>query len=342
MVKLNVRLALLLMLATPLAAEITVTSSTVTSNGALSQQLFSKLGDTLDQVFYGVASLAGPGIVNSAAFSATQSVSRQHEELPRFQLEPSAALILPKKDSQGDEKLTAMPLYAVNLVVGFRLDEMTALQARAFYLPSISLPVKNSIVSVQPYNFGLTLTRQLKKPGSEWYNPALITPLDFGYMHGSLDASFRSNVSKFSFDPVGDGSKGTADASLSFDDQFRLKWDVYTFTSGIIVVRQFLGFLTARVGVLSSLNLGYASLSNTAVANMNVTASSGSGANEFKVGDTAQITIQNSASFKPVLVSNQIAMGVGLNLGPATLNLDITQNLQINATAIALQLGCWF
>lgn len=325
-----------------LAAEILITSTTVNLNGALSQQLQTKLGSTIDQVFYSVASLAGPGIVNAAAFSSTIGIQRQGQELPRFQLEPSLALILPQKDNKGDEKLNALPLYAVNIVGGYRLNEQTAIQARAFYLPEIKLPVKSANLSVQPFNFGVTLTRQIRKAGEAWYSPALITPLDFGYMHGSLSAAFSSKVDKFSFDPVGDGSKGSADASLTFDDQFRLKWDVYTFTTGIIAVRQFFGFLTGRIGFLSSLNLGYASLTNTATANMRVDASAATGSTEFKTGDTATIVANSTAGFKPVLVSNQVTAGAGISLGAATLNVDFSQNLQINATAIIVQLGCWF
>lgn len=330
-------IAALLAVTPHLHAEIVIQSSSVT----VSQQLQSRLGAAVDTAFYGATSLAGPGIVNAAAFASTIGIQRQNEELPRFQLEPSVAVILPS-EKLGDDKLNSLPLYAVNLVGGFRLNEKTALQARAFYLPEIKIPIKKVEVGLQPASFGFTLTRIIKKAGSQWYNPAILTPLDFGYMHGTLTADFASEIKEFSFDPAGDGSKGTAKASLTFDDTFKLKWDVYTFTTGIIVVRKFLGFLTARVGVMSSLNIGLASLSNTARANMLVTASSGSTSNEFKTNDTASLIATNTASFKPVLVSNQITAGAGIALGPATLNVDISQNLQINATAIMVQLGCWF
>lgn len=331
------KLFLCAVISLPASAEISITSSTVT----ISQNLQSRLSTTVDQLFYGMTSVAGPGIINAAAFSSTIGIQRQSQDLPRFQLEPSLALILPQKND-GDEKLTSLPLYAISLVGGYRLNDRTAIQARAFYLPEIKLPVKSADLSLQPYNFGLTLTRMIKKAGDAWYDPAIITPLDLGYMHGSLAARFTSKSRDFSFDPVGDGSKGSATGALTFDDTFKLKWDVYTFTTGIIVVRQFFGFLTGRIGVLSSLNLGTATLNNTATANMSVSASAGSGANEFKVGDTATIVASNTASFKPVLVSNQVTLGAGIAIGAATLNVDFSQNLQINATAIIVQLGCWF
>ncbi len=74
---------------------------------------------------------------------------------------------------------------------------------------------------------------------------------------------------------------------------------------------------------------------------MLVTASAASGANEFKVNDTATIEVRNSASFRPVLISNQLTLGLGINLGGSTLNIDLAQNLQGNATAIVVQFGCW-
>jgi hypothetical protein len=75
---------------------------------------------------------------------------------------------------------------------------------------------------------------------------------------------------------------------------------------------------------------------------MSVSASTGSGANEFKIGDTANVVVKNSATFRPILVSNQISLGLGVALGAAALNIDLSQNLQLNATAIIVQLGCWF
>lgn len=340
MVKLRRYILLAVVLLNPLYAEITINSSTVNLNGTLAQQLIGKLDSTLDQVFYGIASLAGPGIVNAAAFSSTIGIQRQSAELPKFQLEPSVGLILPGKN-QGDERLSALPMYALNLVGGYRFDEKNAIQVRAFYLPEIFIPIKETTLTVQPYNFGLTLTRRVKPQGSEWYNPAIITPLDFGYMHGSLGASFKSSTKSFNFDPAGDGSK-TASATMDFKDDFRLRWDVYTVTTGLILVKPFLYVFSVRAGLLSTLNLGTSSLTNTATGTMSVQASTGSGANEFKVGDTASIVVRNSANFRPILVSNQITLGLGIALGPAALNLDISQNLQMNATALIVHLGCWF
>lgn len=331
---------LLFLLLSPLYSEITITSSTINLNGTYAQQLQDKLSSTLDQVFYGVASLAGPGIVNAAAFSSTIGIQRQSADLPKFQLEPSVGLILPRKGN-GDERISALPMYALNLVGGYRFDEKTAIQARAFYLPEMSFPVKDVTLTLQPYNFGMTLTRRVKPQGNEWYNPAIITPLDVGYMHGSLGANFQSKTSSFTFDPAGDGSK-TATASMNFSDEFKLKWDVYTFTTGLILVKPFFEVFSLRLGMLSSLNLGTSSLTNTATGTMSVSASTGSGSNEFKVGDTASIVVKNSASFKPLLVSNQITLGLGVALGAAALNVDLSQNLQLNSTAIVVQLGCWF
>jgi hypothetical protein len=327
-------------LLTSIHAEITINQSTVNLNGALAQQLIGKLDSTLDQVFYGVASLAGPGIVNAAAFSSTIGIQRQSADLPKFQLEPSVGLILPGKN-QGDERLSALPMYAVNLVGGYRFDEKTAIQARGFFLPETSITVKETTLTVQPYNFGLTLTRRVKAEGSEWYNPAIITPLDFGYMHGSLAANFKSSTKSFNFDPAGDGTK-TASATMDFTDDFKLKWDVYTVTTGLILVKPFLYVFSLRAGLLSTLNMGTSSLTNTATGTMSVSASTGSGANEFKAGDTASIVVRNSANFKPLLVSNQITLGLGIALGAAALNFDLSQNLQMNATALIVHLGCWF
>jgi hypothetical protein len=323
----------------PLSAEITITSSTVNLSGA-NAQLVSKLDGTLDELFYGIASLAGPGIVNAAAFSSTIGVQRQQAEVPRFQLEPSVGLIVPGK-GKGDERLNSFPLYAVNVVGGFRLDDKTAVQLRAFYLPEMSFNAKATRLSLQPYNFGATLTRQMKAPGAEWYNPGIITPLDLAYMHGSLAASFSGVAKDVSFDPAGDGSQGTAKADFTYTDEFRLSWNVYSFTSGLIFVKPFLSVFTARLGVLASMHLGNSSLTNRANGTMLVTASAASGGNEFKVNDTATIEVRNSASFRPVLISNQLSLGLGINLGGATLNLDLAQNLQVNATAIVVQFGCW-
>ncbi|AFM12327.1 hypothetical protein [Turneriella parva] len=323
----------------PLGAEITITSSTVNLSGA-NAQLVSKLDSTLDELFYGIASLAGPGIVNAAAFSSTIGVQRQQAEVPRFQLEPSVGLIVPSK-GKGDERLSSFPLYAVNVVGGFRIDEKTAMQLRAFYLPEMSFNVRATRLSIQPYNLGATLTRQVKAPGTEWYNPGIITPLDLAYMHGSLAAAFSGTAKDISFDPTGDGSQGTAKADFTYTDDFRLNWNVYSFTSGLIFVKPFLSVFTARLGVLASLHLGNSSLTNKANGTMLVTASAASGANEFKVNDTANIEVRNAANFRPVLISNQLSLGLGINLGGATLNLDLTQNLQVNATAIIVQFGCW-
>lgn len=340
MVKYKIAILFWLGFMTNIRAEIIINQSTVNLNGTFAQQLIGKLDTTLDQVFYGIASLAGPGIVNAAAFSSTIGIQRQSAELPKFQLEPSIGLILPGKNP-GDERLNALPMYAVNLVGGYRFDEKTAMQARGFFLPEISVPVKETTLTVQPYNFGLTLTRRVKAEGSEWYNPAIITPLDFGYMHGSLAASFKSNTKSFNFDPAGDGTK-TASATMEFTDDFRLRWNVYTVTTGLILVKPFLSVFSVRAGLLSTLNMGTSSLTNTATGTMSVSASTGSGANEFKVGDTASIVVRNSASFKPLLVSNQITLGLGIALGAAALNFDLSQNLQMNATAMIVHFGCWF
>jgi hypothetical protein len=339
MVKRSLLLGLLLCPA--LSAEITITSTTVNLNGALAQQLIGKLSSTLDQVFYRVASLAGPGVVNAAAFSSTAGLQRQQAEIPNFQLEPAVGILLPRNVA-GDQKLTSLPLYAANLVGGFRLTEKTALEVRAFYLPEITVPIKNVNLSLQPTNLGVGITRQIKKQGTAWYNPAIISPLDLAYMHASLTADFQSTAQNFSFDPVGDDSKGTATADYQYRDKLRLKWDVYTVTTGFILVKPYFGFLTLRLGWLSSLNFGSATLSNTASGSMQVTASAATNSTEFKVNDSATITVNNSASFRPALVSNQITAGVGFNLGPATLNFDIAENIQINATAFLVQFGCWF
>lgn len=337
MVKL--RLLLIFLAVHPVLADITITSSTVNLSGA-NAQLVGKLDNTLNDLFYGIASLAGPGIINAAAFSSTIGIQRQQENVPRFQLEPSAGIIVPGK-AKGDERLGALPLYAVNIVGGFRLDERTAVQLRGFYLPEMDFNVRATRLSIQPYSFGATLTRQVKPAGSEWYNPAIITPLDLAYMHGTFAATFNGTARDVSFDPTGDGSQGTARADFTYIDNFRLRWNVYSFTSGLILVKPFLSVFTARFGLLASLHLGNSSLTNTANGTMLVTASTAAGGNEFKVNDTATIEVRNAASFHPVLVSNQINLGLGINLGGATLNLDLTQNLQFNATAIVVQLGCW-
>jgi len=325
----------------PISANLTITGTSISTGGALYNQLVSKLGTTIDQVFYAVASVPGPGIVNSAAYSSTLTVGRQQANLPRFQLEPAVGIILPAKQNSGDEKLNAMPLYSVNLVVGFRINEVTAIQARAFYLPSIALPVQGANISVQPYNFGLTFTRLVKKPGTAWYNPGIIAPLDFGYMHGAVSANFASKTKSFNFDPVGDGS-ASATGNVTFQDKFSLTWDVYTISTGLILVKPFWGIFTARTGFISTLNMGSTTLANTAEGTLTVSASTASGANAFKVGDSATLTDTTQANFRPVLVSNQATLGLGINLGPVALNLDVSHNVQINATAIMLQAGFWF
>ncbi|MFZ5630525.1 MAG: hypothetical protein ACOY5B_15440 [Spirochaetota bacterium] len=324
----------------PVLADITITSTTVNLSAA-NAQLVGKLDSSLNDLFYGIASLAGPGIINAAAFSSTIGIQRQQENVPRFQLEPSAGIIVPGK-AKGDERLGALPLYALNIVGGFRLDERTAIQLRGFYLPEMDFTVRETKLSVQPYSLGATLTRQVKAAGNEWYNPAIITPLDLAYMHGTFAATFSGIAKDVGFDPTGDGSQGTARADFTYTNNFRLRWNVYSFTTGLVLVKPFFSVFTARLGLLASLHLGNSSLTNTANGNMLVTASTAAGGNEFKINDTATIEVRNAASFRPVLVSNQINLGLGLNLGGATLNLDLTQNLQFNATAIVLQLGCWF
>ncbi|MCX7633469.1 MAG: hypothetical protein N2Z22_09080, partial [Turneriella sp.] len=59
------------------------------------------------------------------------------------------------------------------------------------------------------------------------------------------------------------------------------------------------------------------------------------------VNDTATLVVRNTARFHPIPVSNQISLGFGLNLWGASINLDLVQNIQFNARAIVLQLGCW-
>lgn len=337
MVKL--RLLLILLTLRPVIADITITSTTVNLSAA-NAQLVGKLDNTLNDLFYSIASLAGPGIINAAAFSSTIGIQRQQENMPRFQLEPSAGIIVPGK-AKGDERLGALPLYAANIVGGFRLDEKTAIQLRGFYLPETEFNVRTTRLSIQPYSFGASLTRQVKAAGSEWYNPAIVTPLDLAYMHGTFAATFSGTAKDVSFDPAGDGSQGNARADVHYTNNFRLRWNVYSFTTGLILVKPFLSVFTARLGLLASLHLGNSTLTNTANGTMLVTASAATGGSEFKVNDTATIEVRNAASFRPVLVSNQVSLGLGINLAGATLNIDLTQNLQYNATAIVLQLGCW-
>lgn len=325
-----------------LGAEISVTSASVDLSSAQIQQAIGKLDAGLDKVFFGVASLAGPGIVNAAAFSSTIGIQRQAAELPALQIEPSVGILVPQKQS-GDEKLTSLPLYAVSLVGGFKLNDKNAIQVRAFYLPEISFKQSGTSFSVQPFNLGLTLTRQVKKNGEAWYNPAIITPIDIAYMHGRLNASFSKRLDNIEFDPDGDGVEGnSARAAFDFKDDFQLTWDVYSFTTGLILVKPFLWIFNARLGFLSSLHTGVANLTNTATGNFLVTGSAVAGTNVFEVNDTASVTFKNTAKFRPLLVSSQVTAGLGIQIGAATLNLDITQNIQVNATAITLQLGCWF
>ena len=325
-----------------LGAEISVTSASVDLSSVQIQQAIGKLDAGLDKVFFGVASLAGPGIVNAAAFSSTIGIQRQAAELPALQIEPSVGILVPQKQS-GDEKLTSLPLYAVSLVGGFKLNDKNAIQVRAFYLPEISFKQSGTSFSVQPFNLGLTLTRQVKKNGEAWYSPAIITPIDIAYMHGRLNASFSKRLDNIEFDPDGDGIEGnSARAAFDFKDDFQLTWDVYSFTTGLILVKPFLWIFNARLGFLSSLHTGVANLTNTATGNFLVTGSAVAGTNVFEVNDTALVTFKNTAKFRPLLVSSQVTAGLGIQIGAATLNLDITQNIQVNATAITLQLGCWF
>jgi len=325
-----------------LSAEIQISSSSVDLSSAQIQQAIGKLDAGLDKVFFALASQAGPGIVNAAAFSSTIGIQRQDAELPKLQIEPSVGILLPQKQT-GDERLTSLPLYAISVVGGARIDERNAIQARAFYLPEISFKASGTQFAVQPFNFGITYTRQVKKNGDRWYSPAIITPLDLAYMHGRLSASFTKRIDNLEFDPDGDGSEGnSARATLDFRDDLTLKWDVYSFTTGIILVKPFFYIFSARLGFLSSLHAGVANLSNTATGTMAVTASAVTGTNVFEVNDTASVTFRNSATFRPIMVSNQITMGLGIAIGAATLNFDIAQNVQVNATALTVQLGCWF
>jgi len=297
-----------------------------------------KLGTTFDETFFAIASVAGPGIVNAAAFSSTVGVQRQSATLPKLQIEPSLGLILPRK-GEGDERL-GMPLYAVNLVGGYRFDETNAIQARGFYLPEISFSIKSTPIAFQPISFGATYTRRIKPHGGEWYNPAIIAPLDVAYMHGSLSAAFAGSKTGIAFDPSGSGK--TATATINYSDNLNLKWDVFTFTTGLILAKPLFEIFTVRAGILTSLNFGRATLANTAVLGMTVTSSNGSGTQEFKTGDTASLSLDATAKFNPLFVTNQITFGASISLGAATLNLDLAQNIQLNATAIILQLGCWF
>ena len=68
MVKL--RLLLILLTLRPVIADITITSTTVNLSAA-NAQLVGKLDNTLNDLFYSIASLAGPVIINAAAFSST-------------------------------------------------------------------------------------------------------------------------------------------------------------------------------------------------------------------------------------------------------------------------------
>jgi hypothetical protein len=325
-----------------LFAEITVTSTSVDMSSAQIQQAIGKLDAALDQVFYALASVAGPPIVNAAAFSSTIGIQRQSANLPTFQLEPSAALLVPSKGA-GDERLNSFFLYAVNVVGGFTLNDDMAIQVRGFYLPELAFQKSDQRFTFQPFNLGLTLTRRVKKEGEAWYDPAIITPLDLAYMNGRFSASFKKRIENLEFDPDGDGAQGnSARANFEFQDDFLMRWDVYSFTTGIILAKPFLRVFTARLGVLTSLHAGNARLTNTATGNFLVSASAVSGSNVFEVNDTASVTFRNTASFKPVLVSGQFTIGLGLSLGPVSLNLDLAQNIQVNSTAIILQLGCWF
>lgn len=329
----------LLMAITPTFAGISVNSASVDLTGVNSSQLISRLDQTIDEAFFAIASTAGPGIVNAAAFSSTMGIQRQSANLPKFQLEPLIGIIFPGA-GKGDERLNALPIYAAALVGGYRFDENNAIQARGFYLPKFSFTVKDAQISFQPINFGVTFVKRVKSAGNEWYNAAIIMPLDAAYMHGSLAASFAGSKDNIAFDPSGTGK--SARATINYSDQMNLNWDVFTFSTGFILVKPFLEILTARVGVLSSLALGGANLNNAATAQLNVTASNGTGTQEFKAGDVASLTITGAAVFKPIPVTNQFTFGLGLALGPATVNLDLSQNIQLNATAIMLQLGCWF
>jgi len=342
MVKLLRILAIAHLLTASLRAELTVYDATFDTSAANVQRALNLLDRGLGIVFYGLASVAGQPIVNSAAFSSTIGVQRQEAWLPNFQLEPSAAWIQPDKIGAG-QRLNSSILYSVNIVGGMKLSENLALQVRSFYMPEIEFNQSGDGYALQPFSFGASLTRQIKKNGEAWYSPAITTPLDIGYMHGTLTASFRDIIRNIEFDPDGDAASGTtARGDFRFRDEFKLKWNVISLTTGLVISKPFLWIFTGRMGILTSLHTGRASLSNTVTGDFLVTSSTATASDTIRTSDTATLVLKDSASFRPILVSNQITAGLGLRLGPATVNLDLSRNLQINATAIMVQAGCWF
>ncbi|MBX3723428.1 MAG: hypothetical protein KF713_16405 [Turneriella sp.] len=325
-----------------LGAELTVSDATFDTSAANIQKAISLLDRGLGTIFYGLASVAGQPIVNSAAFSSTIGIQRQEAWLPRFQLEPAAAWIQPDKVTSG-QRLNSSILYSANIVGGFKLNDNFALQVRAFYLPEIAFNQSGDSFSLQPFSLGVSLTKQVKKNGDAWYSPAITTPLDIGYMHGTLTASFRDIVRNIEFVPDGGASAGaTARGDFRFHDEFKLRWDVVSLTTGLIVSKPLLWIFTGRMGILTSIHTGIASLSNTVTGDFIVTSSTTTATDTIRTNDTATLVLKDSATFKPILVSNQITAGLGLRLGPVTLNLDISRNLQINATAFMVQAGCFF
>ncbi len=342
MVKFFRTMTLLTLYTAGLGAEITVSDATFDTSAANVQRALTLLDRGLGALFYSLASVAGQPIVNSAAFSSTIGVQRQEAWLPTFQLEPSAAWIQPDRIPAG-QRLNSSILYSANIVGGFKLNDNLALQIRAFYLPEITFSQSSNSYAVQPFSLGVALTRQVKKNGDAWYSPAITTPLDIGYMHGTLTASFRDIIRNIEFDPDGDAASGTtARGDFRFRDELKLKWDVVSLTTGLIVSKPFLWIFTGRMGILTSIHTGIASLTNTVTGDFTVTSSTATASDTIRTNDTATLVLKDTATFKPILVSNQVTAGLGLRLGPVTLNLDASRNLQINATAFMVQAGCWF
>ncbi len=342
MVKLLRSTLILAALTSALSAEIEVYDATFDTSAVNVQKALNLLDRGLGIIFYSLASVAGQPIVNSAAFSTTIGNQRQSSALPNFQLEPAAAYIRPDRIGAGG-RLNSSVLYAANIVAGFKLKENLGMQVRAIYVPELNFRQSGDAYSFQPFSLGLSLNRLVKKNGDAWYSPAIITPLDISYMHGSFNAAFRDIIRDIEFDPDGDASASTtARGDFRFRDEFRLKWDVVSFTTGLVISKPFLHIFTGRLGLLASLHTGAATVANTVTGDFVVTSSSSTGTDTIRTNDTATIVARQSATFRPLLVSNQITAGLGILLGPVSLNADISRNLQINATAFMVQAGCWF
>lgn len=342
MVKKICDLFLVLAFTSAVSADIEVYNATFDVNSVNVQRALNLLDRSLGIVFYSLASVAGQPIVNSAAYSTTIGNQRQGASIPNFQLESAAAWIQPGKIG-GGERLNSSILYAANLVAGFKLSDNLGMQVRAVYVPELSFGQSADTYSLQPFSLGVSLNRLVKRNGEAWYSPTIITPLDVSYMHGRFAASFRDIIRDIEFDPDGDSSSSTtARADFRFHDQFKLDWDVVSFTTGLIVSKPFLWIFTGRAGLLTSLHTGSATVANTVTGDFIVTSSTSAGSDTIRTNDTATIVSRQSATFRPLLVSNQITAGLGISLGPVSINADVSRNLQINATAFMLQAGCWF